>query len=82
MILGVLLLASCSSPQQEEAWMLEQLYEDNWRYLARDPQQLSLKFQSMNDSYYAFMRGTLSLYVGTSTAIVVKSCIHPCSNPR
>ena len=47
--------------------MLEQLYEDNWRYLARDPQQLSLKFQSMNDSYYAFMRGTLSLYVGRLT---------------
>ena len=64
MILKILLSIGCSNPQQEEAWLLEQLYEDNWRYLERDPQQLKLKFQAMNDSYYAFLRGTLSLYLG------------------
>ena len=55
---------TCADSSSESDWYLEQLYQDNWRYLTTSPQQLAFKFQAMHDSSYDFMRGSLVLYLG------------------
>lgn len=64
LLFGMIFACTCAQFTSDDDWLLEKIYQDNWRYLASDPQQLAFKFQVMNDSSYDFMRGSFSLYIG------------------
>ena len=61
--LVVLCTSACSSnAPTRDAWLVEQLYQDNLVWLQRDPALLSGKYAKMAADPYDFMRGTSAIF--------------------
>lgn len=66
LVAGVALAGCASAPGAgagERAWLVDQLTQDNGRWLSRDPELLAAKYRKMDGSLYDFMRGSLAVFL-------------------